>query len=213
MGKNLDYHQKTRGILRRGPPPINQKRIDKLEERLGSLPESVKQWYSIHDAVNLLKRYSNGDTPIPLNKLSTESVDGQAVVFFQIENQAVCQWGFVINETEDPPVVTKWLEGDSAQCCEKFSTFIYCQMFDYFNFNEDTSAILTSESFSDSQLAALRRELDEEPETLHYSRSPTYRFSRGDRRITISRDPCYVYWLVSSCDKKDLDLFLEELPR
>ena len=56
----------------------------------------------------------------------------ESLVPFLGENQGYCGWVFKLDGSDNPPVIIRI--GDDPQwhdCCNHFSTFVYCQVWDY----------------------------------------------------------------------------------
>ena len=75
------------------------------EKRLGfRLPASVRESYSIKDAIDILAKYSNQDPPILLKEFAVTEWNSLRLLPFKYENQGVCTWSVVLDGSDDPPV-------------------------------------------------------------------------------------------------------------
>lgn len=148
----LEYHAATLALIGREPvfSAEAQMTLDQMELRFGlKLPPSVREWYSLINAVATLAKYSNHDAPVQLADLGgmqsyhdlETRISGEFDVLatgylpILVENQAVCTWAIdLTTEAEDPPVVlagydvmptTIWLP-----CADTFSRFVYTRVWD-----------------------------------------------------------------------------------
>ena len=121
---NLRYHNKSLQLIGQKPMPS--------DEVYSDLPESVAEWYSLVDGVELLKRYSNIDFPIIPSEFKTHTYGDKELIVFMYDNAGILWYAFQNNGNDDPPVFVNiepppdnWVY-DS----ESFSTFIYTWFFD-----------------------------------------------------------------------------------
>jgi hypothetical protein len=149
----------------------------------------------LEGAVEILRRHSNDDDPVPLNELGQpfESWYGsgrrnflsQRLLVFMHENQGVYNWAIKLNGADDPPVV---VEVDSAPkevwqpSARTFSEFVYYQVWDYSLKGSSCSA--HEPALDPSTLEYLRRSYREEPQT-HGGPGNAYRFSAPSGRVLI----------------------------
>jgi len=205
----MDYHRHTLEMIRRWPPTLSSEAIDAAARRLGiTIPEAVRQWYSVGDAVQIRERYSNADYPTSPDDFTVERAQDNPVIEFLGENQGVCSWAFLLNGSDDPPVMINLdPPADEAwrYCVDRFSTFIYCRVFDHIHWYDDLMYGEIYGPLSEGDLAFLRDRFREEPTTLNRANSQTYRFSQGERRMIIWTMEDQSDWYVSSDTKDDLE--------
>jgi hypothetical protein len=138
----LRYHQAVFDLL--GIPPVlSPSAIRLLEQRERAcgttFPPSIREWYSLEGAVDLLARYSNDDHPTPLAELGDPAEVAQGYLGFEVENQAVVGWYVRLDGSDDPPVLDnndQWDEDlsrvDWRLVSPAFSHFVFDQMAHYF---------------------------------------------------------------------------------
>lgn len=95
----LRYHQAAYVLLGQSPT-VSQDAIILLEQQekaLGrELPASVREWYSLDGAVDILAEYSNQDHPISLSSLGdlsgriSQEALAQNLLLVMHDNQSVC---------------------------------------------------------------------------------------------------------------------------
>src|SRR5262249_45215197 len=158
------------------PPQFSQSAAQAVEEREKQLgivfPGSVREWYSLEDAVGVLGGYSNDDWSVEISKLG-EPVDNwynrgprdflsENLLVFLHENQGVCNWAVSLTGDADPPVMVEESTVPGAQwlpCSDSFSTFVWCQVWDHSG----------PRSFSAVGVFAQEEQLS--PKDLHFLRS------------------------------------------
>jgi hypothetical protein len=142
-----NYHRDATALLPTSPrfSGTAAEVLDRRERELGiQFPDAIREWYLLEGAVDLLRQHSNADKPLPIDRLGepfsnwygcgSRDFVAQGLVVFMHENQGVCNWAFKLDGSPDPEVV---VEVDTAPndewlpCADKFSTFIYCQVWDY----------------------------------------------------------------------------------
>jgi hypothetical protein len=219
----LRFHSETLKLL--GVTPSISRRavseLDNVETRIGrKLPASVREWYSLEDACDLLERYSNSDLPIQVSEFGVPREDthgggpydllSRGLVVFRYENQAVCVWAFRIDGSDDPPVEVDY---DSqfevwTQCAPKFSAHIYAWMWD-FALVLMRKMLLQAQNFplSETALGKLREQFDAGPVTHGWPGHTQYRFSEGDKRILIwASEGQADWWLTADSEDSLRDL-------
>ena len=74
--QTLKYHRDAVAPLPEAPTFSAQaaERLAQREHDLGiQFPESVREWYSLERAVDLLRQHSNSDQPVAIDKLAEAS--------------------------------------------------------------------------------------------------------------------------------------------
>jgi hypothetical protein len=116
-------------------------------------PDSVREWYSLEGAAQILAQYSNDDLAVDIEDLGETFDDwygggprdflADKLLLFMHENQGVSNWAIRLDGSEDPPVV---VEVDTAPnaiwltCADRFSTFVCCQIWDHLRLGMRVSA-------------------------------------------------------------------------
>ncbi len=133
----LRYHRATFTLLGRLPrvSPIARRKLSKLE-RHGwiKLPPSVREWYLLDGAVSLLAKPFAGsavDITKSRSKDLAEVREGD-LLFVLHENQGVCSWAVLLDDSADPPVFIRRNAGVPRweKYTDHFSTFVYTLVFD-----------------------------------------------------------------------------------
>jgi hypothetical protein len=164
-----------------------------------AVPASVKEWYSLPDAVALLFRYSNQDPPLEPGEFRVDCYQEKPVWTCIIENQGVCRWGIWLNGDDDPPVLVN-ITDSWEPCASTFSTFVYTRVFDYQYWADDeTWNIEVRGPLKPGELRYLRTHFSEAPQTLGFP-GAAYRFYQSEKRATlwISQDGEQTDWSVSA---------------
>ena len=112
----------------------------------------------------------------------------QQLVVFMGENQGVCNWAFRLDGNPDPEVV---VEVDTAPndewlpCADRFSTFVYCQIWDHRR--GCASAIVAAQEleFPELDLQFLKSNFVQHPSTYGWPGRSNYRFEDQDGAILI----------------------------
>src|SRR5882724_940005 len=74
----LRYHSKTLQLLGMDPKPTrdSMRALEAVESRIGRrLPSSVREWYELEGACEILLRFSNDDPPLDARRLGTPEGD------------------------------------------------------------------------------------------------------------------------------------------
>lgn len=135
----LRFHAKTFALL--GRQLVASKRalqtLDRIErDRNLTFPPSVREWYGLKDAVQILKDHSNVDHLTPITRLG-EAADpvAEGKLIFKTENQGNCDWAVEVDGSDDPPVVVSDVDSPRYQkwlwCADSFSEYVYCCVWDY----------------------------------------------------------------------------------
>jgi hypothetical protein len=194
------FHTKALALL--DPPPAvseaNLRVLSERECRLGiRFPASVREWYSLEGSVALLRRFSNDDHPVELDRLGAPAEEwygagprdfvAKGLLWIMTENQGVCNWAVKLDGRDDPPVV---VEVDSAPneawlpLADTFSEFVYCQVWDYQQRKVACSA--QEIDLADSDLDYLRRTFEAGPTTASWPGNANLRF--------VSQHGCMLLW-------------------
>ena len=128
MEAQIQYHWNATNLLPKAPrfSVSAAESLAKRESRLGiHFPASVREWYSLDGAVDLLSAYSNSDHPREIDELGKpfENWYGRGprgflsdnLLVFMHENQGVCSWAIKLDGSPDPPVVVEPGHGRSPR--------------------------------------------------------------------------------------------------
>jgi hypothetical protein len=149
----LKYHQAVFDLMGKKPRPSKTAvaTLEKRERALGiTLPASLKEFYSLSGAYEILAKYSNDDQTVPLEELGDAEHVAHGVIKIADENQGVAAWYVRLDGSEDPPVEVEceadrlerpkgvqeddWTFWDEAQFhreADRFSTFVYQRVLAY----------------------------------------------------------------------------------
>lgn len=225
----LRFHERAVNLLpkRPGLDPSRAEALARREQDLGiKLPASVREWYSLEDSVNLWGRYTNDDYPAPIDELG-ELVDWvkpprdlvrEGLLLIARENQGVASWAVRLDGTEDPAVVVEvdsWPDPNWIPCADKFSTFLFCQFWDYCEGPCDLRSNLllarVSEDLTDDTLSSLRRGFEELPSTFGWPSGTSLRFQGHGGRMLIWRDKRESDWHLVGRTELELRSLLRKL--
>ena len=225
------YHRDAIALLPE-IPEFSAKAAELLAQRereLGIvLPDSVREWYSLERAVDLLRQHSNSDHPVALDKLGEPSslwysggdrnFVSQGLVPFMCENQGVCNWAFKLDGSSDPVVL---VQVDSASndkwqwlhCAEQFSTFVYCQIWDHRHALDGGIGVSAQELESaEADLQFLKANFVQGPSTYGWPGRTNYRFEGQDGGILIwDGEDRGTDWFVSAQTPASLRTLLSKI--
>ena len=228
---NLTYHRDAVALLPE-PPEFSAQAAELLAQRERDLgivfPESVREWYSLERAVDLLRQHSNSDHPLALDKLGEPFPNwygggprdfvGQGLVVFMHENQGVCSWAFRLDGNPDPEVV---VEVDTApndqwlHCADKFSTFVCCQIWDHrqaWTIEDGGISVSAQElELAEADLQFLKANFVQRPSTYGWPGKTTYRFEAQDGGILIWEGKRQTDWFVSAQTPASLGTLLSKI--
>lgn len=223
-----EYHRDATALL----PTLPQfsgtavEALNRRERELGiRFPDAVREWYSLEGAVDLLQYHSNTDNPLPIDRLGEpfpnwygggpKDFVPRGFLVFMCENQGVCNWAFRLDGNPDPAV---FVDVDTAPndewllCADKFSTFIYCQIWDHGRQGVGVAAQELELATSDLEL--LGTNFSPRPSTYGWPGNTNYRFETDDGRILIwDSEHKGVDWLVSATSPADLRVVLSRIWR
>lgn len=187
----LHYHAKALQLVGAIPKvaPETENALAAVEGRIGrNLPASLREWYSLNGACELLYSYSNSDPPVALADLGRDGLVGGDLLILRHENQGVCSWAVWLNGSDDPPVLVDY---DTAfqtyqPCANTFSEYIRACLWDWGLVLKNALLIQAQNApISDEALAFLRSKFKAEVETSGWPADTQYRFSSSDQRILI----------------------------
>jgi hypothetical protein len=218
----LLYHVKTIQLLglqnKISASALNA--LNNIERRIKrTLPASVREWYELENAVQLLFQYSNADPPLDIEKLGESVRDtlgggpydlvAQNFLVIRHENQCVCVWAVMLDGSDDPAVV---LDLDTqfktwTKCASSFSEHIYAWIWDYSQvLSKDRFLIQAQNSpLSEIALSFLHERFEKECVTYGWPGRTQHRFYRGDQRILIWADDKQADWWLNAQTKGSLE--------
>ncbi len=226
MNTHTNYHRDAIKLLAK-PPCFSQSAAEALqrrEEQLGILfPASVREFYSLDGAVQLLRRYSNDDDPFDIDQLGEPFDDwynggpkdflAEKLLLFMHENQGVCNWAINLDSGPDPAVVVEVDTAPNAEwlpCTDRFSTFVWCQIWDHSQLAVGVSA--QEIELSEHDVRFLRSNFQELHTTYGWPGSVNYRFKSEHAAILIwdGKDRG-VDWFVSAPSASELTKVLAKI--
>lgn len=104
---HLHYHRAIFELMGREPRVSVEslRRIERREEACGSrFPASVREWYALEGAEDLLRRYCGNDEPVRLDGMGSLEEVRWGWIHVMSENQGVASWVVRLDGSEDPPV-------------------------------------------------------------------------------------------------------------
>lgn len=209
----LKYHQNAIDLLP-VPPSVsdaNASIIGGRERLLGMrFSKSVAEWYALDGSVDLLRKYSNCDHPVPIDELGApiENWYGngrrdfveERLLWFMTENQGVCNWAIDLQGGDDPAVLVEVdspTHDDWKVLASSFSEFIYCQIWDH---PQDAATCGSQEeALSKTDLQLLQERFVTGPTTACWPGNRNLRFGSPDGRVLIwdSVDHGADWWLFA----------------
>jgi hypothetical protein len=229
---NFKYHRDAVALLPELPQFSAEvaERLAQRERELGIIfPASVREWYSLDGAVDLLRQYSNDDDPVTINKLGEPFPNwynggrrdfvAQGLVVFMHENQGVCNWAFRLDGNADPEVI---VEVDTAPndewlpCADKFSTFVHCQIWDHrhalIHEHSGVCGVSAQElDLAETDLEFLKATFPQRPSTCCWPGNANYRFEGEDGGILIWHGKSGADWFVAAKTPASLGILLSRV--
>jgi hypothetical protein len=226
MADQLEYHRDAVNLLPRVPAfakPAADLLRQREHQRRFTFPPSVREWYSLEGAVEILARYSNSDWPFEIGQLGEPFSDwyrggprdflSEKLLLFMRENQGVCNWAIRLDGTPDPPVVVEVDTAPNAEwlpCADRFSTFVWCRIWDYSQLEVGVSA--QEIELSEHDLLFLKSKFHQLHTTYGWPGSVNYRFESKNATVLIwdGKDQG-VDWFLSAPAPSDLKNLLAEV--
>jgi hypothetical protein len=196
----LSYHQSTLELIKIEPQTssIAISLLNKFEQVHDLLlPTSVREWYSLAEACDILRKYSNQDHPIELKELECIQLSEYSknlpdfgtkkIMPIMYENQAVCTWAVVLSEVDDPPVVVE-LNSVWMPYADSFSIFVYTRVWDWDEATISCSVGAQDVNLNLNDIEFLQKNFKEGPRTYSWPGKTNYRFIDEETRIIIWDD-------------------------
>jgi hypothetical protein len=230
---HLKYHRDAVALLP-DLPQFSAKAAERLAQRERELgivfPDSVREWYSLERAVDLLRQHSNSDHPVDLDKLGEPSsiwygggdknFASQGLVVFMCENRGVCNWAFKLDGSPDPEVL---VQVDTASndkwhwlyCADKFNTFVHCQIWDHRHVLDGGIGVSAQElELVGDDLEFLKANFRQRPSTYGWPGRTNYRFDgQGGGILIWDGEDRGTDWFVSAKTPASLDTILSQIWR
>ena len=187
--------------------------IDDAERHLGiRLPPSVREWYACQDAIGLLASHSNDDPPIPLCKFELEQWNSKRLLPFKHENQGVCVWSILLDESDDPPVYVNVDDNGWNLQASTFSDYVYSCVWDYgVVFAKPAIVQAQNDPVSDEAIKTLAREFSEQLRTYGSPGCTQYRFAGTRQAILIWSAENQADWFVAADDADAMRFVLQTI--
>ena len=225
----LTYHQATFDLI--GEKPVTSSKaieaIARFEHIKGlSLLASVKEWYTLASAQNILSRYPpagairgaeqlGGPESYWFNGVFHEiDLLKQGLLLIMAEIQNICFWAIQLNGEDDPPVVvSKELKPFATWhlCAETFSVFVYTCVWDSLVINPEDQMFGWKESLLPTELDFLHERFEEGPRTYTFPGAVNYRLFSGNQRILIQVSERQASWYFAADSDEALKRLVEQV--
>lgn len=203
----MNYHKKTIKLISMPYSVPGETEVARFEEKYKlQLPLSVREWFSEIDGQSILSEYSNCDDALHPKSFRVEYFDDKELLVFMHENQCVCWWAVELGEEHDPTVwVNIDLPSSNWQVCSyKFSEFVYTRVFDFAHWKDGLLLIETKTPVTNEDISELESNYCVEPRSYGWPSSTAFRFSNGDKRITIWSGSDQADWVLSASSLAEL---------
>lgn len=199
----LQHHAKALQLAGVQPRPAAQaaKSIAAIEHRIRRpLPASLREWYSLEGACDLLLRHSNSDPPVALADLGCSDLIARNLLPFRHENQGVCTWAVDLNGSDDPPVLVDYDKNFESPrpCANRFSEHVYASVWDWHCVLTNATIQAQIDPLSDEALDFLGRTFQAELVTEGWPGDTQYRFFSADQRVLIWESKDWADWWLSA---------------
>jgi hypothetical protein len=195
------YHSAVFRVLGRTPRVSQEalRLIERREEETGlRFPASVREWYSLEGAVELLTDNCEESDPVPLEQLGSAEEARLGWLHVMSDREAVASWYVRLDGSDDPPVDVadefKWPPFDLTETpwSSTFSVYVYDLVSSAAVGGRRLGLQLDAKDRrpDGSDLARLRARMEERPRTEGDAvRLTTYRFYNADGLVTFQADP------------------------
>ena len=210
------FHAATYQLLEKRPQ-AGQQALDALqqaEQRLGmQLSASVREWFSLQNALEILNQHSNCDPAVAVSKWKIEPTDRGPLVQFKVENQGVCDWLFLVDGSDDPPVYVRIDRGDEeelVECAQTFSAYILSCVWD-FSYLIKHSVMANVDPIDQQTQATLRQQFSEQPPTYGWPGDVQNRFAGDGVSILLWTGRRQTDWIVGARSLAQLEAAIRQL--
>lgn len=200
------FHTATFRLLGTEPrvSAASTSQVEAAERHLGlRFPDSVRQRYCNEQAIDVLAKCSNQDTPIPLERFAVLEWNSLRLLPFKYENQGVCTWSISLDGSDDPPVYVD-VDSDGKPWnlqAPTFSAYVCSCVWDYWMVFAQPALVQAQNSqLSEKAVGELRLHFNEEPPTFGWPGSTQHRFAAKESAILIWADEGQADWFVGARD-------------
>jgi hypothetical protein len=195
------YHSSVFRVLGRTPRVSEEalRLIERREEENGlRFPASVREWYSLEGAMELLADNCEESDPVPLDQLGSPEEAELGWLRVMSDRDGVASWYVRLDGSDDPPVDVC---DDDAQPPFDLTRTPWSSTFGVYVYDLVSSEAVggrrlglqldaKDERPDESDLARLRERMEEGPRTAgDADRLTTYRFFNADGLVTFQADP------------------------
>jgi len=197
----LKYHAAAFRVLGR-TPRVSEEALQLIERREAEtglrFPASVREWYSLEGAAELLADNCEESDPVPLDQLGSQEEAELGWLRVMSDRDGVASWYVRLDGSDDPPVDVC---DDDAQPPFDLTESPWSSCFSVYVYDLVSSAAVggrrlglqlnaKDERPDESDLARLRARMEEGPRTEgDVVRLTTYRFFNADGLVTFQDDP------------------------
>jgi hypothetical protein len=205
------FHSATFRLLQMEPQVLSAavSEVEQAERELGfRLPPSLREWYCNEGAIDLLAKYSNQDSPIPLREFAVKAWESHRLLPFKDENQGVCIWAIDLDGSDDPPVYVD-VDSNGTQWTMQaptFSAYVHACVWDcVFVLDQPGLVEAQNRPLSSEAVNELRRRFSEQPATFGWPGSTQHRFVGTDQAVLIWSAEDQADWFVGARDAISLE--------
>jgi hypothetical protein len=217
-GIQLNYHQPTFDLIQKDPrfSQRSATMLRLLERVYGySWPQSVREWFSLENATDIIKYYSNEDVPLTLEDLEHAAQEqytyrywdfaGQEMLPFIVENQGSYLWAIHLNDSDDPPV-GMWDEHNEWHlCAPRFSEFVCLWVWKHLYWTDRCVLHAKDIAISESTLQSLRQHFTITSPAQITNSSTIFHFYRDSQKIHLwRRNRQETYWWLHAASEESL---------
>ena len=212
---SLKYHQNTFNLLSLKPVISEEqlKLLDDVEYQHSiSIPPSIREWYSMKEAMNILKTSILFDVPHPPQEwynagqfwqgnILCHDLLSEGFLLVLSENQGVCHWVVKLDGSDDPPV---FIEIDSVQNfiwqlhTNSFSEFIYNIVWKFIKKPDQIKLIAYTPMLTQADLSTLNQSFKKLPTLIYPRNEKLHRFISDSQSIEITEEQraiCVIWYL------------------
>ena len=226
---NFLYHQAALRLL--DEKPVISSEASAIFERLKRergfiLPASIKEWYALEYAEDILSRYPPAGTVRSVEQLGKPETywsNGalhendllkQGLLLIMTEIQNAWFWAVQLNGEDDPPVVVSNELKPSATWrlyADTFSVFVYTCMWDSLVINPEDQMSGYKKFLLPAELHFLRERFEEGPRTYTFPDAVDYRFSSDNQRILLQKIGQQASWNFAADSDEALKQLVEQV--
>jgi hypothetical protein len=226
---NFLYHQAALHLLDEKPVTLLEASaiLQRLEHKRGIvLPVSVKEWYSLEHAEDILSRYPPAGTVRSVEQLGDPErywsngafhefdLLQHGLLLLMAEIQDTWFWAIQLNAEDDPPVVVSEELKPSATWypyAETFSVFVYTCVWDSLVINPEDQMLGCKEFLLPTELDFLHERFQEGPRTYTFPGAVNYRFFSDNQRILVQESERQASWYFAAESDEALKQLVEQV--